>query len=74
MITNIIGWIATIGTLLSFVPKSMWKLRLINGIASGVWIVYGVLKGDGPILVINGCVILMHLYWFWMNRKNNNKV
>jgi hypothetical protein len=66
---EIIGWIATAGTLLSFAVKDMWKLRLINSIASVVWIVYALLKLDYPILVINTSVILMHLYWFYTNRK-----
>ncbi len=66
---ELIGWIATAGTLLSFAVKEMWKLRLINSIASMVWIVYAVLKSDYPIIVINASVILMHLYWFYTNRK-----
>jgi hypothetical protein len=70
---EIIGWIATIGTLLSFAVKDMWKLRLINGLASIVWIVYGVLKVDNPIIVINSAVIIMHLYWFYKNTIYNKK-
>jgi uncharacterized protein with PQ loop repeat len=64
---EIIGWIATIGTLLSFAVKDMYKLRLINTAASMVWIVYGILKADNPIIVINSAVIVMHLYWFYKN-------
>ncbi len=64
---EIIGWIATIGTLLSFAVKDMYKLRLINAAASMVWIVYGILKADNPIIVINSAVIVMHLYWFYKN-------
>jgi hypothetical protein len=64
-----LGWIATIGTLVSFAVKDMYKLRLINGLASIVWIVYGILKMDNPIIVINTSVIIMHLYWFYTNRK-----
>lgn len=64
---EIIGWIATIGTLLSFAVKDMYKLRLINTAASMVWIVYGILKVDNPIIVINSAVIVMHLYWFYKN-------
>ena len=66
---ELIGWIATAGTLLSFAVKEMWKLRLINSIASVVWVIYAVLKSDYPIIVINTSVILMHLYWFYTNRK-----
>ena len=64
---EIIGWIATIGTLLSFAVKDMRNLRLINGAASMIWIVYGILKADNPIIVINSAVIVMHLYWFYKN-------
>jgi hypothetical protein len=70
---EIFGWIATAGTLLSFAVKDMWKLRLINGSASIVWVVYGILKMDNPIIVINASVILMHLYWFYKNRKQLKK-
>jgi len=66
---EILGWVATAGTLLSFAVKDMWKLRLINGSASIVWVVYGILKMDNPIIVINASVILMHLYWFYKNKK-----
>ena len=68
-----LGWIATAGTLLSFAVKDMWKLRLINGLASIVWIVYGILKADNPIIVINSAVIIMHLYWFYKNTIYNKK-
>jgi hypothetical protein len=69
MVIETLGWIATAGTLVSFAVKDMWKLRLINGSASIIWIVYGLLKLDNPIIVINASVILMHLYWFYKNRK-----
>lgn len=71
-IIEIIGWLATTGTLLSFAVKDMYKLRLINGISSLIWISYGILKMDNPIIVINSAVILMHLHWFYTN-KNESK-
>lgn len=67
---EIIGWIATLGTLSSFAVKDMWKLRLINSIASVVWVLYALLKSDYPILAINASVILMHVYWFYKNKSN----
>jgi hypothetical protein len=68
-IIELIGWVATFGTLLSFAFKEMWKLRLINGSSSVIWVVYGLLKLDNPIIVINVSIIVMHLYWFYKNRK-----
>ncbi len=71
-----LGWIATAGTLLSFAVKDMWKLRLINGLASILWVIYGILKIDNPIIVINASVIIMHLYWFYKNHigKKENRI
>ncbi len=71
-----LGWIATTGTLLSFAVKDMWKLRLINGLASILWVIYGILKIDNPIIVINISVIIMHLYWFYKNHigKKENRI
>ncbi len=71
-----LGWIATAGTLLSFAVKDMWKLRLINGLASILWVIYGILKIDNPIIVINTSVIIMHLYWFCKNHigKKENRI
>jgi hypothetical protein len=69
-VIELMGWVATFGTLASFALKEMWKLRLVNGSASVIWVVYGLLKLDNPIIVINASVIIMHLYWFYKNRKN----
>lgn len=63
-----IGWVATFGTLLSFFFKDMFTLRIVNGSASLVWILYGVLQNDNPIIVINTSVIIVHLYWFYKNK------
>lgn len=67
---QIIGYIATLLTILSFVPKEQIKLRLINGIASIVWIVYGIGNGDMPVILVNSAVLLVHGYWFY---KKMNK-
>jgi hypothetical protein len=70
---EIIGWIGIVCTLISFGVKDMRKLRYINGIGCIVWIVYGVLKEDTPIFVINICILFMHLYWFWNNTDTGIK-
>jgi len=45
-------------------------LRLINSIGSIAWIVYGIGIMAGPTIMVNACVLCIHLHWFYKNRKN----
>ena len=66
---QIIGYIATLLTILSFVPKEQIKLRLINGIASIIWIVYGLGNNDVPVILVNSAVLLVHGFWFYKQKS-----
>ncbi len=67
---ELIGWIATATILYSFTIKSdMAKLRRVNLIGSLIWISYGGLKEDHPIIIVNFAVVLIHTYWLIKNRK-----
>jgi hypothetical protein len=70
---EIIGWIATVGTLVSFTMNDMAKLRLVGGSFAILWIVYGFLKMDNPIIVINSCIVVIHLHWFYKNKRYEKK-
>ncbi len=73
MITNIIGWFATITILFSFTIKEMYLLRVVNTFGTSLWLIYGILKNDIPLIGVNFSVIMIHLYWFIKNKKNENK-
>ena len=66
---EILGYIATALTVLSFVPKDQIKLRLINGIASIIWIVYGIGINEMPIILVNAIVLAVHMWWFFKWEK-----
>lgn len=74
---DIIGYIGMALILYSFTITDMWKLRLVNSIGSVFWIVYGLGIMAGPTIMVNSCVLCIHLYWFYKNRKmksdNNDK-
>jgi hypothetical protein len=73
MIIEIIGWLATITILISFtIKKDMRLLRKINAIGTILWLVYGLLKYDLPLIGVNTSVLLIHLYWFYKNKSNEN--
>lgn len=64
-----LGWIATAVVVGSFAIQDIRKLRIMNMIGSVLWIAYGFLKQDNPIIFVNISIILMHTYWFIKNRK-----
>jgi Flp pilus assembly protein protease CpaA len=66
---DILGWIATAVVVGSFAIQDVRKLRIINMIGSMLWIAYGFLKQDNPIIFVNISIIIMHTYWFIKNRK-----
>lgn len=61
---NYIGWLSTLLTIISFIPKGESKIRFINAIACIVWILYGFLKNEFPIIVVNSVVLTLHIFYF----------
>jgi hypothetical protein len=66
---DVLGWIATAVVVGSFAIQDVRKLSIINMIGSMLWIAYGFLKQDNPIIFVNISIILMHTYWFIKNKK-----
>ena len=64
-----LGWIATAVVVGSFGIQNQRKLRIVNMTGSILWLGYGFLKQDNPIIFVNISIILMHTYWFIKNRK-----
>ena len=68
MIVQILGYIATIGTILSFSFKEQKTLRLINSIACILWIIYGIGINELPIILVNAIVLILNAVWFYDNK------
>lgn len=66
---DIFGYIGTVLILYSFTIESMKRLRIVNSIGSVFWIVYGVSISANPTILVNSCVLCIHLWWFIKNRK-----
>ena len=60
---DILGWVATGVIVLSFTVKDMWRLRIVNSVGTLLWLVYGGVKGDYPLLVVNALILAVHLNW-----------
>lgn len=48
-----IGWLATAVFLVSYFTRGPNSLRRVQGVAAGLWAVYGVLISSLPVIVAN---------------------
>lgn len=69
---DIFGYIGTVLILYSFTIESIYKLRFINSVGSVFWIVYGIGIMAWPTIIVNGCVLCIHSYWFIKNKRKIN--
>jgi hypothetical protein len=68
-VIDLVGWVATVLVISSFLFKDMLRLRVTNFLATTTWAVYGIVKEDGPLIVVNLTVMTIHLFWFYKNVK-----
>ena len=66
---DILGWIATGVVVVSFTVKEMLWLRAVNGTGTILWLIYGGLKEDYPLLVVNVLILLAHFLWFSKQKR-----
>ncbi|MDQ2718870.1 MAG: SemiSWEET transporter [Bacteroidota bacterium] len=71
MLSTYIGFMAAIGTTISFLPQVIktWKSRsakdlslemfLIFFIGTALWLIYGIMVGDKPVMIANLITLLL---------------
>lgn len=59
---EIIGTMASIMVLLSFLMVGEKKIRLINIIGALIFVVYGLLINAFSVWFLNGALVIIHLY------------
>lgn len=59
---EIIGYLASIVLLLSFLKKDIKQLRIVNSIGCALFVTYGVLLSSYPIVITNLAIILINGY------------
>ena len=61
--TEIIGYAAMAFLVLSFIPKQVKAIRMINFIGCVFFVLYGILLGwKYPIIISNGLIAVIQLY------------
>lgn len=69
--TEIVGYMATVLLVTSFLPRNVRYIRVINFFACLVFVIYGVLLGlKWPIIISNGLIALIQLCHLFFNKKN----
>ncbi|MGB0882192.1 MAG: uroporphyrinogen decarboxylase [Vicingaceae bacterium] len=61
-LTEIIGYLASLVVLLSFLMKDVTKLRMVNTVGCLLFIAYGILlKFSIPIIVTNAAIVTINV-------------
>lgn len=69
-IYEIIGYAATIVTLISMAMSDVVKLRIVNCIGCLIFCVYGFFIDSYPIIVLNGIIFFINIYHIYKIKKN----
>ena len=61
MISEILGYIGTILVLISFIPKDIKKIRIINIFGCIVWIISAVFSKSYSVMTLNSILMIVHI-------------
>jgi len=61
--TVFLGYIATVFVVCSFLFDNLTALRIVNSCGCFLFVIYGMMKQDKPIIVTNGAILLFNLYY-----------
>jgi hypothetical protein len=70
---EIIGYLASAFVLLSFLMKEMTKLRILNSVGCGFFIVYGVLLLSWPIIITNAAIVCVNVYYLVKTTRKSSE-
>ena len=60
---DIFGYVSSLVILVSYLINDMRKLRIVNTIGCAMFVLYGVLLGATPVVLMNVAVISINLYF-----------
>ena len=70
-LTEIIGYLASLFVLLSFLFKDIRTLRIVNSVGCAFFVVYGVLLSSIPVIVTNVAILLINGYYLFIKKPIN---
>ena len=66
---EIIGIIATLFVLLSFLFNSEKRMRQVNIIGALIFVAYGIIIAAHSIYILNGVLVIIHIYKLYKGRE-----
>lgn len=69
---EIIGTIATVFVLISFLMNNEKSIRLINIVGAIIFVIYAYLSKATSVLLLNTCLILIHIYKLYKMKIQKN--
>jgi uncharacterized protein with PQ loop repeat len=63
------GYLASLFVLMSFLMRNITALRYVNTLGCMFFVVYGILLNSWPIIITNAAIILVNLYYLFVNKK-----
>ena len=69
-ITEWVGYAAMLALLISFMMKDVKKLRIINSVGCGLFVVYGIMLATSwPIVITNSAIICINFYYLFIKKN-----
>ena len=70
--TEWVGYLASLALIISFMMKNVNNLRIINSIGAILFVIYGVMLAiSWPIIITNGFVLSLNIYYLTIKRNKN---
>lgn len=73
MFTTALGIIATAITVSSFLFNEIRTVRFVNFIGCLVWLIYGGIQSDLPIILVNSIIATIHIISFIKAESKNDR-
>ncbi len=68
--TELVGYLAMVVLLLSFLMKDIRRLRTLNTIACALFVTYGfLLETSWPIIISNAAIFGINLYYLFLKKN-----
>jgi hypothetical protein len=66
-----VGYFAMAVLLVSFMMKNVTKLRIINTIGCAIFIYWGFLIQEFPVVITNTSIVFINFYYLFLKKKAN---
>ncbi len=70
---EIIGIVAGVFVLLSFLQKGELKIRIVNSLGAFIFVIYGILIGSISVWVVNGVLFIVQMVNIFKMWKKDEK-